>query len=647
MTLALAGLAGAAAGQTKTDPPEERPWQARLGLRVRRVDRSFPVVDQVVLVPDAATYIDELHRWSPRGRWPVLIEDDRDAPRFIRRFRPARVLRRSSVGPLPTTSEARRRLMEALVVRVWAGDPARDDDRAVFEAQSYAPPGVVIADDADPAWTAAVALAAGRGQPLAWLDGAHGAPDDAARPEAMERLRADVEGLVRATGWSYGDLGDDIDAVTLCRAVAGKGALALSAGTRYPAPDHDHRPRAVTDVVGRDADGRRWAMCGWIFGSERRSAYVAMCSLFLPRTRARLIDTYHDDGVWREYRVGEAAKTMHDDGWETEVADRARTTEVTWRRMLPAGLDTDLLLVNSSGDADYFNLGSGRGTPGDVPELHAPVAVHFVHSWSAKAPTDPTTVAAAWLDRGAYAYVGSVDEPFLSAFVTPRTLVDRLRGAVPLLVAARHFRPPLDRPWKVNTLGDPLMLCVPPADTPPDRLPPGEHDGIRLDDAARAALRGLGPDAPDGRYAEAVRTLALLGRDDLAVEVWRRAAARPDGAPATAAAALGPLFRRGEGDGLLDAWSRLEAPDPARRHLPWHVLAPSLHRLDDRGRLALLERSVRPGQPEVDLAVLAPHLARVFGRARAVAAIEAHLDTAPDERSRSRLESLLRKYRED
>ena len=98
IALTFGGIAPATLAQTQPlPPPDQLHWAVKLGLRIEQVNRAFPVVDCVVLVPDAATYLDELGKWSPRGRWPVLFEDDQLAPMFIRRFRPSRVYRR----PLP------------------------------------------------------------------------------------------------------------------------------------------------------------------------------------------------------------------------------------------------------------------------------------------------------------------------------------------------------------------------------------------------------------------------------------------------------------------------------------------------------------------------------------------------------------------
>jgi hypothetical protein len=150
--------------------PQQLPWAVRLGLRVHEVNQAFPLVDRVVLVPDEATYVDELSRWSPQGRWPVLIEDDQLAPMFIRRFQPQQVVRRAAVGPWPVDTAGRRALLEGAVVRSWGSDAVTKTIGEAFEAQRFVPAGVVITSACDPAWTAAFALAAGRGQPLLWMD---------------------------------------------------------------------------------------------------------------------------------------------------------------------------------------------------------------------------------------------------------------------------------------------------------------------------------------------------------------------------------------------------------------------------------------------------------------------------------------------
>ena len=58
-----------ASAQVPVAQGSEPHWGITLGQRVLAVRRALPVVDQVVLVPDAATYLDELSRWSPQARY--------------------------------------------------------------------------------------------------------------------------------------------------------------------------------------------------------------------------------------------------------------------------------------------------------------------------------------------------------------------------------------------------------------------------------------------------------------------------------------------------------------------------------------------------------------------------------------------------
>ena len=87
------------------------PWPVQLGYRTMALERSWPVVDQVVLVPDGRTYLDEIAKWSESARWPVLLEDDLYAPLFVRGFGPARVIRRASAGAMPAERAERETLI--------------------------------------------------------------------------------------------------------------------------------------------------------------------------------------------------------------------------------------------------------------------------------------------------------------------------------------------------------------------------------------------------------------------------------------------------------------------------------------------------------------------------------------------------------
>ncbi|MEO0854775.1 MAG: hypothetical protein AAFY15_14915, partial [Cyanobacteria bacterium J06648_11] len=153
--------------------PDGIPWPVRVGRRVVELRTKIPTVDRVVLVPDEATFLAAIQDWSLAGRWPILIDDDRYAPLFIERFQPAEIVRLPAVGTaLPAGTELRTAMSEA-IAPAWNAPDARSLP-AVWKRLNWTPPGVVLTWENDPAWLAAVALAADRGQPLAFLPGDYG-----------------------------------------------------------------------------------------------------------------------------------------------------------------------------------------------------------------------------------------------------------------------------------------------------------------------------------------------------------------------------------------------------------------------------------------------------------------------------------------
>ena len=72
LVAAVLGLSPPAAGSPEqpatTAPSRTLHWAIKLGLRVEEVNQSFGLIDRVVLVPDGATYLDELSKWTQAGR---------------------------------------------------------------------------------------------------------------------------------------------------------------------------------------------------------------------------------------------------------------------------------------------------------------------------------------------------------------------------------------------------------------------------------------------------------------------------------------------------------------------------------------------------------------------------------------------------
>ena len=615
--------------QEEPSEPIPVPPEIALGVRVESVRRRLPVVPVVVVVRDARSYVAAIGGWSLDGRYPVLIDTGtlraaEDIGRFVRAFEPDAVVTWNADIPAEPW-EVESAALEALC-RAWGveGEPSVEALRAAWEGLGFVPPGVVVASGQDGAWTAAVALAAGRGQPIIWLAGLDQHVNRSATRSAVEGLASKIERACEQTGFKWRELGDAIDAVSLC----------LNMPVRYALSGKDEA--ALTDRIGRiDGGVQRWAWAGQIFGNESRAAYRAMCGLFLPVRTAWLFDGYQPDRPWSSYDMTPAAEGLRTGGIETTLFDTPRQGEHDWRLAASRPLGADLVLINSSGNRGFFDLRPGRCVSGDVPILDRPTIVHMVHSWSAVAPGRVETVAGRWLQRGAYAYAGAVQEPYLSAFVTNDLLVRRLLAPTPMGVAMRQTGSPL---WKITFLGDPLITFGPPA-TRVESTPP-------LDDAENLSQR-LSRVLRQKRYAEAARVLVMLGRDGDAV---RLAAGVQRDEPTAFDEALAqtlvfPSFRTGNTELLIKAFERLSpaaAGRESRRDALWNALWPKLTGRPHADVLGLLERNIRDDNVARDAIDLAGAMRRAFGGDRARAVLMAARARVKDQRSIKLLDAAMR-----
>jgi hypothetical protein len=591
------------------------PWPVQLGMRVAAAEALLPVVPQVVLVPDEATFVDEIGKWSLQGRWPVLIEDDRFAPLFVRAFKPQRVVRRSSVGPLPPPPELMVTL-DAVVSLAWGGDPGRSP-REAFEKVGFIPPGAVVTSVGDPAWPAAVALAAGRGQPLLFIDGDIGGPEDVLDAAQFTAVKSVLEKALSDGGYPFRGVGDPIETVTIARMMAPRAKVAQPPALRPALPPSagfgPEDPLATLDLLFRNDDGSRYAVGGWIFGPSPRAAYMAMCSLFLTREELWFFSGYPKEGFWNAYEVQGPAGKAKELGFTTRSWDGEAATMLNWRKLLLGGIGPDVLLMNSSGDPDWFSLGGNdRGRVADLPFLRKPLALGLIHSWSMRRPGDRETVGGRWLERGVYSYFGSVHEPFLGAFVPPTNVVERIAAFAPFLVSCRMLDGEFGKPWRLVAIGDPLMPVrvpgqrrVPVAAVPADGATDLRRETIERLKAAQAAPQ------PE-EFRSVMRDLLLLGEDEVAIGLWK-IAAKTDFKARIAPLALGPLFRARDFDGFVAAFRLFRERTPDHFDMLWHLAAPRVHTLDEL-ELMLLLQSARGPDPSGDLALVVPGLDRALGR---------------------------------
>jgi hypothetical protein len=576
------------------------------------------VLNQVVLVPDGATYLDELRRWTIDRRWPVLIEDDHFTPLFLQSFAPERVFRRAPIGAMPPV-EARAAAIEGSAAHAWV--PGAVSMKEALAGLGVPSVGVVLYDPSDPAWPAALALAAGRGQVLAPLTGNWGAPNDQLDSAQTTALCDAVRDAVASTGLAWNGLGDEVDAVTICRSMAGKGTPGERIEFASPfGPARRNEPIATTDALCRIADGRtprRWAIAGWIFGSEVRSAYTAMCSLFLVQKSVWLNDclAYPSNAGSRQYEVGEATSLLAKAGFAAETIRFSPGGIASWRQRAAAGWSPDLEFINSMGNYDRFTILEDQDTGvREIPAIGRPMGLHMIHSFSLAAPESPICVGARWLDHGVFASVGSVHEPLLQAFVPPALVAQRIAVGVPLLVAARWLDGGGDRCWRVQTIGDPLWTPSPGV-LRGQLLPAQPREGlVDLKSAAIESIKAMNA-APTGVSGlGAMRCVSRLGRPDFVGTVWA-SAMKAGVAKESAPIALMPLFLWRNLDAVAQAIELIENPTLSQLDLLWTLAAAQLEagQVTNRATIETLVRHPRVPRSWHDMATVRANAIRVLG----------------------------------
>ncbi|MGH7132740.1 MAG: hypothetical protein ACREJO_12415 [Phycisphaerales bacterium] len=535
---------------------------ANLRARVEAVRTKRRVVPIVAIVSDAKSFVGAVSRWDVQSYFPVLIDDGtpqarEDIARFVRAFKPARVVRfDGAVGVFwPEKPEEQKGYLPHMIAKtlgfpdgVWMKKHAKDG--------TFKPNGIVLTTMTDPAWPAAVALCAGRGEMLAFATPnlAQGI-DTATNVQWADKYNELAIDAAKDWGVSYAALGDTIDSVTLCMGSPNRIQIdkAGEAGGTAPFAAKPGEFLATTDFVGRLPETRaRWAWAGQIFGTNASSTYRAMCSMFLQPDSAWIFDSYDAGEPWSLFSGRKAGEFFEKAGWRVWCNQPGKQGERDFRFAAgaftapdaekhtdgSAGLDAGVILINSMGNADFFQLKPGNGLPGDVPLLNVPALVSMVHSWSAQSPGRPTTVGGRFLQHGAFAYVGSMHEPYLNAFVPTPQFAARM-FVMPLGAAARHDVGIPAAPWRITVLGDPLYTFGPPA--PRAEVPAEMTNTKPLEDELKAALA-------EKKFDVAINTLVLLGRDRDATRLGRALLEQElqDLTPAAALAATLPAYRCGE-----------------------------------------------------------------------------------------------------
>lgn len=586
-------------GQAPDGPaPEAVPPQVLLGRRVNALRVNLKVRPTVVIVPSRDDFVRAVGRWTLAERYPILIDNgtDRareDIARFVRAFEPKALVRWKDPGAakIPGDPDQARGAIDGAFHASWGAKDAAGL-AGIWKEAGFVPFGAVVASPHDPAWTGALALAAGRGQPILWLDTksasvSHFISEEQAR--AIDRTLCErLDGLERP--WRAS--GDEIEALTIC---ANIGANIESKSGRL----------ALTDFVCRGEGGVRAVYAAILPGDEAQAAYRAMCALFLQPRKAWLFDGYKQDFA-PPYALPPAAKLLNDAGFDVSSNMPPLGGLSHWRQRAALGVGADFIHVNSSGNSDFFELSPGRGYAGDVPFLNHPAMVNMIHSFSVQFAGSPKSIGGRWLENGAYCYYGSMDEPYLGAFLPAQSVATRLLLGAPFAAAVR-----LDdaKVWKLNVFGDPLMTIGKPA--PRHDEPASLEGGVSVETEMKEALKA-------GRLDAGIGALVLLGRDTTAVQL-ARAALKDDGkavTPAVARIALAAAFREKDKALFYDLYERLPPEgrgDWRAADMLWQLARDEINSTEDTRVLNWLRAAVRDECPCEDAEALAPALRRAFG----------------------------------
>lgn len=469
-------------------------------------------LDALVVVPDVATFLEWIGAWDGETMFPVLIEDAHFVPLFARAFRPAAVFYPKARAPVTLSPEAFDAALRASFgPEAFEPNPAKRRPAALPKPVESAA-GLVVVDPSSPEAAGGLALAAGRGQRLAFVPAPPGGPARAASPGEFAEMQRRVEAAAEATGLPWHGLGSGIDFVTLA------GAYPL--GVLVPGAE-EKGPYALDDAIARGDFELPWAFTGRLVGDAPRAVWQAMASLFLEGPSESLLFSRYDTASepWKSYDTDLARAMLEPLG----AVRQSRGEEATFARwhdtvLTAARSGADLVFVNSSGGTrDWSLAGPVSGLVEDVP-LSEPAVVHVTHSGSMGNPYDEDTIAGRWLGNGAFVYFGSTAEPFLDAFNPPDENAARALAGMPLSRAFRRMPPDSRwRPWKLAYAGDPLRTLRPEAIA---RVP-ARADLARPASVALAALASPKTAAERARRAT---ILELLGRRKEALDTLEKAA---------------------------------------------------------------------------------------------------------------------------
>ncbi|RKY25001.1 MAG: hypothetical protein DRP79_07085 [Planctomycetota bacterium] len=420
----------------------------------KRLARRREVPDVLYIVPDTATLLYYVSLWDEKTYFPVLVNsgserDKRLMEKFAAAFKPSRII----MTPSRKGIKADEATALKAVLTSWNADDLDSGVEATRKAikkelrrLNIAPMGIVFTETNDDGFLAGgVALAAGRFELLDFLQAPGGISKNINDTE-VKKLREELVGKIKAWGYDYRRVFDDIDFVT----------IAFDMPLKYKAHFHLY---CVDDFITRRDDEIRYAYPGRLMEGVTRANYMAMCSLFLQPKKALFFNAYKaSGGGFAAYRTDGAARAMKKIMPTADIEGKDANLK-KWRELTGRVNTFGYLHVNSAGGKDIWWVGGAKGRVNDIPSESVACVIHMTHSYSAAEPWNPATIAGRWLRAGAYIYYGSTYEPFLQAFRTPTRIAVAIGEREPLSMAYRSgFGEQFWTPWRLCYFGDPMYL---------------------------------------------------------------------------------------------------------------------------------------------------------------------------------------------
>jgi hypothetical protein len=229
----------------------------------------------------------------------------------------------------------------------------------------------------------------------------------------------------------------------------------------------------------------------------------------------------------------------------------------------------------------------------------------------------------------------------LTAFVPPAEILKRTMSNIPFLPASRWFsgEGAYSKPWRLNTIGDPLMLCG-PKNSVPRELTSAIRSPDYLDAhvVAKDAMQYAVDHPSDEQFSTAIDSVTIIGKDELAVGLWGIAQSQSATGSASARSILPVLFRQQDEDSFLRVFKLLRSPTRMEKDMLWHLAGTS-----NNTSIQLLIDNLRTPYPLDDLVIIAKRIASTRGSAAVLSIIDEKLRKAKGRNKRG-LERMRKEY---